>query len=191
MRGERCRVELLRPTAISPHVNMEPKMGNHEPPPLVPHPSVPYLPLAPWWYYGWMTQGFNLKRFVLRLSINIIAILVAETIVPGIHLDGPWWGLLVIAAIFGLVNTAVRPLLTLLTLPFVIVTLGLFLLVINALVLYMTSALASAFGIQFVIDNLGWGIVCAVVIGLVSGLLSILSGDSRIQFQVVRGRRDE
>jgi putative membrane protein len=138
-----------------------------------------------------MTQRFDLKRFVLRLAINIIAILVAETLIPGIHLDGPWWGLLLVALIFGLINTGVRPILTLLSLPFVIVTLGLFLLIINALVLYLTSALASSFGVQFVIDSLGWAVLGAIVISLVSGVLSILSGDSRVQFQVMRGRRDE
>ena len=138
-----------------------------------------------------MLGQFNLKRFLLRLSINIIAILVAESVLRGINLDGPWWGLAVVAAIFGLINTVIRPLLTLLTLPFVIFTLGLFLLIINAMILYFTSALANGFGIQFVIDNLGWAILGALVINLVSGILGILSGDSRVQFQVVRGRRDE
>lgn len=143
------------------------------------------------WYDTLMIQQFDAKRFVLRLSINIIAILVAVTVVHGIHLDGPWWGLAVVAAIFGLINTLVRPLLTLLTLPFVIFTLGLFLLIINATVLYLTSALANAVGIQFVIDGWGWAILGALVINVVSGILSILSGDSRVQFQLVRGRRDE
>src|SRR3712207_7860268 len=54
--------------------------------------------------------------------------------------------LALVAAIFGLVNTAIRPLLTLLALPFVLLTLGFFLLIINALMLYVTSALASGFG---------------------------------------------
>jgi putative membrane protein len=99
--------------------------------------------------------------------------------------------LLIVALIFGLINTGVRPILTLLSLPFVIVTLGLFLLIVNALVLYLTSALASSFGVQFVIDSLGWAVLGAIVISMVSGVLSILSGDSRVQFQVVRGRRDE
>jgi putative membrane protein len=134
---------------------------------------------------------FDLKRFVLRLSINIIAILSAVSILPGLHLEGPWWGLALVAAIFGLVNTALRPLLTLLALPFVIVTMGLFLLIINALMLYVTSALASGFGVLFLIDNLGWAILGSIVISVVSGVLSILSGDSRVQFQVIRGPRNE
>ncbi len=138
-----------------------------------------------------MLGQFNVKRFFLRLSINIIAILTAVTLVPGLDLEGPWWGLALVAAIFGLINTVVRPLLTLLALPFVIITMGLFLLIINALMLYFTSALASGFGIHFVIDGLGWAVLGALIINLVSGLLGILSGDSRIQFQVVRGPRDK
>ena len=138
-----------------------------------------------------MMEQFDVKRFVLRFSINILAILTAVTVVQGIHLDGPWWGLAVVAAIFGLINTLVRPLLTLLALPFVIFTLGLFLLIINATVLYITSALANAVGIQFVIDGLGWAVLGALVINVVSGILSILSGDARVRFQTLPGRRDE
>src|SRR3712207_3420850 len=99
--------------------------------------------------------------------------------------------LALVAAIFGLVNTAIRPLLTLLALPFVLLTLGFFLLIINALMLYVTSALASGFGVEFIIDGLGWAVLASLIINLVSGILGILSGDSRVQFQVVRGRRDE
>ncbi len=138
-----------------------------------------------------ITSQLNLKRFILRFSINIIAILVAVTIVPGIELGEPWWGLGVVAAIFGLINTAVRPLLTLLTLPFVILTFGLFMLVINALMLYLTSWLAQSIGITFSIAGLGSAILGALVINLVAGILLLLSGDSRVQFQVIRQRRDE
>src|SRR3712207_2439615 len=77
----------------------------------------------------------DLKRFVLNLAINIIAILAAVWLVPGIELNGDWWAPAIVALLFGLINTGVRPLLLLLTLPFVIVTLGFFMLVINAIVL--------------------------------------------------------
>ncbi len=138
-----------------------------------------------------ITSQFNLKRFILRFSINIIAILVAVTIVPGIELGEPWWGLAVVAAIFGLINTGIRPLLTLLTLPFVILTFGLFMLVINAFMLYLTSWLAQGIGITFSIAGLGSAILGALVINLIAGILLLLSGDSRVQFQVIRQRRDE
>jgi putative membrane protein len=138
-----------------------------------------------------MAAQFNIKRIILRLAINIIAILIAVTIVPGIDLVGPWWSLAVVALLFGLINTALRPLLMLLSLPFLILTLGFFMLLINAALLYLTSWMAQGFGIAFIIEGLGQAVLGALVISVVSGLLTLLSGDSRVQFQVVRGHREE
>lgn len=138
-----------------------------------------------------MIWQFNLRRFVLQLAINIIAIMVAVTVVPGIELRGPWWGLAFVAFLFGLINTGIRPLLLLLAMPFVIFSLGFFLLVINAGMLYLTSWLAEGFGISFNIQSLLSAIVGALVISIISTVLSILSGENRVQFQFMRGRRDE
>jgi putative membrane protein len=132
-------------------------------------------------------RGTSVKRFLLGLSINIIAILAAVWIVPGVDLQGSWWEPAVVALLFGLINTGIRPLLLLLTLPFVIVTLGFFMLVINAMVLYLTSWLAQGFNIDFRIDSLGAAIVGALVISLISTGLRLLSGDTRLQVQVHRG----
>src|SRR3712207_362163 len=97
----------------------------------------------------------TLKRFVLNLAINIIAILVAVWLVPGIELRGPWWAPVAVALLFGLINTGIRPFLLLLALPFLIVTLGFFLLIVNGLLLYLTSWLAQGFNIDFTIRSLG------------------------------------
>jgi putative membrane protein len=131
-----------------------------------------------------------MKLFLLNVSINILAILSAQWLVPGIDLQGPWWGLAVVALLFGLINGAVRPLLLLLTLPFVIVTLGLFTIVINALMLYLTSALARSFDIYFDIASFGSALLGALVISVVSAGLRLLSGESRLQIQVERGPRE-
>ena len=128
-----------------------------------------------------------MKLFLLNLSINIIAILAAVWIVPGIDLQGPWWGLAAVALLFGLINAGVRPLLTLLALPFVIVTLGLFMLVINALVLYLTSWLAQGFNIAFTVDSFGSAVLGAIIISIISTGLRLLSGESRMQIEVRRG----
>jgi putative membrane protein len=138
-----------------------------------------------------MFSQFNVKRFILRLAINIIAILVAVSIVPGLELTGPWWGLAAVALIFGLINTAIRPLLLLLALPFVVLTLGVFMLLINAAMLYLTSWFAEGFGIGLHIDSLLSAIIGALVISIVGTMLNLLSGESRVQFQVVRGPNDE
>ncbi len=128
-----------------------------------------------------------MKLFLLNLSINIIAILVAVSIVPGIDLEGPWWGLAVVALLFGLANAAVRPLLTLLALPFVILTLGLFMLVINALMLYLTSWLAQGFNVYFTVRSFGSAVLGSIVISLISAGLRLLSGEATMRVEVRRG----
>jgi putative membrane protein len=138
-----------------------------------------------------MVRQINFTRLLLRLAINIIAILIAVNTVPGLQLSGPWWGLAAVALIFGLVNTGIRPLLLLLALPVVVLTLGLFMLLINAAMLYLTSYLAEGFGVILQIDSFFSALLGALVISIISGLLSLLSGDNRVQVQVVRGRRDE
>jgi len=138
-----------------------------------------------------MMSQFSIKRFILRLAINIIAILVAVSVVPGIVLEGPWWSLAVVALIFGIINTGIRPLLLLLTLPFVILTFGFLMLMINAIMLYLTSWLAEGFGITFGIASLGSAILGAIIISIVSTALSMLSGDTSVQVQVIRDRQDK
>ena len=128
-----------------------------------------------------------MKLFLLNLSINIIAILAAVSIVPGIDLQGPWWGLAVVALLFGLINSAVRPLLTLLALPFVIVTLGFFMLVINALMLYLTSWLAQGFNVFFNVRSFGSAVLGSIVISAISTGLRLLSGESSMRVEVRRG----
>lgn len=81
--------------------------------------------------------------FVLRILIIAAAVWVATGVVPGLEWDGEWWYLLLIGLVFGLVNTVIKPILTLLSLPVVVITLGLFILVINwamlALVVWLSA----------------------------------------------------
>lgn len=138
-----------------------------------------------------MIGTFDIKRVLLRLAINIIAILVAVSVVPGLHLNGPWWGLAAVAFIFGLINTGIRPLVMLMALPFVVLTLGFFMLVINALMLYLTSWLAGGFGITLQIDNFGSALLGALVISIIGTALSLLSGDHQVRIEMTRPPRDE
>ena len=99
--------------------------------------------------------------FLLRLVINAVALLVTAWIIPGIHLGaaGPhptrndWVTLLIVALIFGLVNAVIRPILILLSLPLEILTLGLFIFVINAFMLLLTSWIAQGMGLGFRVDK--------------------------------------
>ena len=99
--------------------------------------------------------------FLLRLIINAVALLITAWIIPGIHLGaaGPhpttndWVTLLIVALIFGLVNAVIRPILILLSLPLEILTLGLFIFVINAFMLLLTSWIAQGLGFGFWVDR--------------------------------------
>jgi len=112
-------------------------------------------------------------RFLLRLLINAAALWVAVKIVPGIDYRGETLPFLGVALVFGLLNAFVRPLLKLLTLPILFLTLGLFALVINAFMLWLTSRLSTALGLPFQVDGCWTAILGALVVSIVSAFLSL------------------
>jgi putative membrane protein len=116
-------------------------------------------------------------RFLLRLLINAAALWVATRIVPGVTFEGDAVYLVVVALVFGLLNALVRPLLTLLTCPLLILTLGLFTFVINAVILLLTSALSGTLGIGFHVSGFWAAFLGALVVSIVSILLSLLIPD--------------
>jgi putative membrane protein len=115
-----------------------------------------------------------MTRFIIRALIAAAGLWLASEIVPGISVLG-WGSLLAAAVLLGIVNAVVRPVVFLLTLPLTVVTLGLFLLVINAAMLGLVGLLLKG----FVVDGLWAGILGAVVVGLVSWLGQMLLGDGR------------
>lgn len=118
-------------------------------------------------------------RFLTRLLINAAALWAAIRLVPGISFEGDWPLLFAVALVFGALNAVIRPILWLLTLPFLIVTLGLFTFVLNAFMLWLTSAASDLFGLRFDVDGFGAAFVGALVITVVSFALSLLVGDGR------------
>jgi putative membrane protein len=124
-------------------------------------------------------------HLVLRWLTNAIALLAAAFVVPGIHLSASgkpgfneWVTLAIVAAIFGVINAIIRPVVLLLTLPLTIVTLGLFVFVINALMLMLTSRIARAFDLAFRVDGFGPALLGALVIAVVGFILGrILSAE--------------
>jgi putative membrane protein len=118
-----------------------------------------------------------MTRFLLRWAINAAGLYAAVWIVPGIHLFGEWTDILWLALIFGLLNALVRPLLKLLTCPLIILTLGLFTIVINTLLLMLTSSIGQAFGIGFTVDGFWQAVLGSLVISLVSVVLSLFLRD--------------
>jgi putative membrane protein len=114
-------------------------------------------------------------KFLVSWLCNIIALYVAALIVPGVGYDGSFWPLVLAALVFGLLNMLVRPVLIFLTLPAVIVTFGLFILIINALMLYLTSALVHQYHIGGFWSTIG----AVIVISVINLLLHSLVRDDR------------
>jgi putative membrane protein len=112
-------------------------------------------------------------HFLVRLLINAAALWVATNIVPGIVYQGRWTSLLIVALVFGVLNASVRPLIKVLTFPLLILTLGLFTLVINALMLMLTGWFSDRLSLGFHVDGFWpafWG---GLVVSIVSLTLSI------------------
>ncbi len=109
----------------------------------------------------------------LRFVINAAAIYLASKVVPGIHLEG-WQAILFVTVIFGLVNALIKPLVKLATCLIYVITLGLFTFIVNALMLYFTAWLAGKFGLSFSIDNFLSAFLGALIVSIVSFVLSKL-----------------
>ncbi len=116
---------------------------------------------------------------LIRLLCNAVALWVAATWVDGIRHTGPWTTFLLVALVFGVVNTLVRPVLKLLTFPLLILTLGLFTFVLNALMLWLTSVVSAGLGLGFHVDGFGAAFWGALVVTVVSTLLSWVVPDGK------------
>jgi putative membrane protein len=118
--------------------------------------------------------------WLVKVAINAAAIWVATAVVPGVHVSGQGVGrtvltLLIVGALFGLVNTLIKPVVKLLTLPFYVVTLGLFAFVVNAAMLMLVSWLSDKLDISFSIDDFFWSAIgAAVVVTFVGMVLNLV-----------------
>lgn len=118
-------------------------------------------------------------RLIIRILINAAALWAAVHLVSGIHFTGSTTSLLGVALVFGILNAIARPILFFFSLPILIITLGLFTFVLNAIILLLTSALSSRLGLGFSVDGFGPALWGAIVISIVSMFLSIFVHDSR------------
>lgn len=114
-------------------------------------------------------------RFVLRWIINTLAILAVTKLLPAIQIDD-FWVAVVAALILGVLNTFVRPILIVATLPINILTLGLFTLVLNGLILQILDWIM---GPRMTIAGFGWAILGALIISVLTGLINILVGGDK------------
>jgi len=123
-------------------------------------------------------------KLLVRVVVNALALAAATYLLDGITLTGDTDGqravaLLVVAAVFGIVNAVVRPVVTILSIPFIIVTLGLLLLVINGLMLLLTSWLSGGIGLGFHVDGFWTAVVGAVIVSVTTWLLELVLPSDR------------
>jgi putative membrane protein len=122
----------------------------------------------------------------IQIVVNVAALWVATLIVPGVSWTGDaWWKFLLVAVAFSLLNTYLRPILQILTIPISIVTLGLFLLVINALMLLLTDAVSAQLTLGFHVRDFWAALLGSIVISIVGFVLSMVIGAARMPTRVV------
>jgi putative membrane protein len=120
-----------------------------------------------------------MTKFMLRLAINAIALYLAVWLLPGLDLTGGMVSLLWVALIFGLVNALLGPLLKFLSCGLMVLTLGLFTLVINTFLFWLTSVISQSFGLGLIISDPVWwnAFLGALVVSVVSFIMSMILKD--------------
>jgi putative membrane protein len=108
-----------------------------------------------------------MNNFLIRLFVNALALTAAAALVDGIRMSGGFWDVLVVALVFGVVNAILKPILLLFSFPLLVVTLGLFALVVNALLLMLTARILDAFAVS----GFWAAVLGSVVISLVTMFL--------------------
>jgi putative membrane protein len=114
-------------------------------------------------------------KLLTRWLIIALALFIAAWLLPGITVEGDGWVVYAIMAlILGLVNALVRPFLKLLTCPLILLTLGLFTLVINAITFLLATEIAQALGVAFYVDGFWWALLGALIVSIVTTGLSMV-----------------
>jgi putative membrane protein len=123
---------------------------------------------------------------IIPILVNAAALWVAVWIVPGLNWTGnEWWKFLLVAVAFSLINSYIKPILRILTFPISILTLGLFLLVINALLLMLTGAISDQLKLGFRVDDFWAALLGSIVISIVGWILSMFVGASRMPGKIL------
>ena len=125
-----------------------------------------------------------MTKFIFRWLINAVALYAAVWLIPGIDYLGDWKGIFALALIMGLLNALVRPLLKFLTCPLIILTLGLFTLIINTFMLMLTSSIGQSFGIPLMVDGFWSALLGSLVMSVVSIVMSVIFRDE------LKGKKD-
>jgi putative membrane protein len=122
------------------------------------------------------------RMLLISWVSNVAALFVASWALSGVTYGDEWWTLLIAAAVFTVVNAWIKPIVALLSIPFIVVTLGLFYFLINVLMLYVTDWVVP----DFEISTFWWGVLAAIIVSIVNGLLHMLLPDPRERWSVER-----
>lgn len=118
-----------------------------------------------------------MQGWVVRWLLNILAIILTAALLPGF--ESTLWGIIIGSIFLGVVNAIIRPILLLLTLPLNVLSLGLFTFIINGFMLWLTSVTIKGFEIE----GFGWAIISAIVLSMISFLISFLVEDKWFNFR--------
>jgi putative membrane protein len=110
------------------------------------------------------TRRDTIQRILIRIAINALALWAAAGLITGISLENGFWKIVLVGAIFGIVNALLKPVLVVLSIPFIVVTFGIALIVLNAVLLLITDALTDS----LTVDGFGSAVLGAIVISIVS-----------------------
>jgi putative membrane protein len=113
-----------------------------------------------------------LRRLAITWVFNTTALFVATLLLSGLSYGSDWWALLVAGLVFTLVNYFLKPILALLSIPFIIVTFGIFYFLINVFMLYLTHWIVG----QFTIASFWWAVLGAIIVSVVNGILHSFFG---------------
>jgi putative membrane protein len=113
-----------------------------------------------------------MKRFIIHSLVVALALWVTAYILPGVHVAS-YQALAIAAIVLGLVNAVIRPVLTILTLPITILTLGLFYLVVNGLTFMLAAQLVPGFSV----DGFWWSVLGALLVSIISSFVGGFAGD--------------
>lgn len=112
-----------------------------------------------------------MNNFIIRLILSALAVLICATVLPGAHVDG-FLIAVVVAAVLAILNVLVKPVLVILTIPITFVTLGLFLLVINTILILLVDWLVPG----FTVDGFWWALVFSVLLSIINSVFGGLNG---------------
>lgn len=110
-------------------------------------------------------------NFIIKLFLNAIAVVLTAYILPGVHLESFWYAVL-LAALLSVLNVSIKPLLVFLTIPATILSLGLFLLVINAFIILIADWIITD---GFNVDGFWWALAFSIVLSLINGIFDRLT----------------